>query len=109
MGDATTDLDSELDAPVAKCASRPRTGSRRRMSVLTLMKLVVVFACAFGLIAALARSVGAAREAARRSQCSCNYCQILLAFHNYHSQYLKAILTIAGGEGNAIDHALGDK
>ena len=27
------------------------------------------------------------REAARRSQCLCNLCQIKLALHNYHSAY----------------------
>jgi hypothetical protein len=35
----------------------------------------------------LARAVGDAREAARRSQCTCNLCQIKLALHNYHEVY----------------------
>ena len=51
------------------------------------MKLVAVLACSFGLIAWLAGAVESAREAARRAQCSCQYCQILLALHNYHSEF----------------------
>jgi Protein of unknown function (DUF1559) len=79
------DLEPEFAAVESGRASGPRW--RSRMSVGTLMKLIFACACSFGLIATLGRAVGSAREAARRSQCSCNYCQILLALHNYHSQY----------------------
>lgn len=41
-----------------------------------------------GLIAvcsvSLARAVGRAREAARRSDCKCQFCSLKLAMHNYH-------------------------
>jgi Protein of unknown function (DUF1559) len=87
MGDPQMDLDFGTELAPLKFTRRSRAGWRRRMSVWALMKLVFACACAFGLIVALGRAVGDAREAARRSQCSCNYCQILLALHNYHSQY----------------------
>jgi hypothetical protein len=87
MGDPQMDFDFGTEDTSAKIERRTRAPWQRRMSVSTLMKLVLACACAFALMAWLAQGVLAAREAARRSQCSCNYCQILLALHNYHSQY----------------------
>jgi hypothetical protein len=87
MGDPQMDFDFGTEDTSAKIERRTRAPWQRRMSVSTLMKLVLACACAFALMAWLARGVLAAREAARRSQCACNYCQILLALHNYHSQY----------------------
>jgi hypothetical protein len=87
MGDPLAELEFGSDAACTKSERGTWPRRRRRMSVWTLMKLVAVLACSFGLIAALGRAVGSAREAARRAQCSCQYCQILLALHNYHSQY----------------------
>jgi hypothetical protein len=87
MGDPQMDFDFGTEDTSAKIERRTRAPWQWRMSVSTLMKLVLACACAFALMAWLARGVLAAREAARRSQCSCNYCQILLALHNYHSQY----------------------
>jgi prepilin-type processing-associated H-X9-DG protein len=79
-------LDFELDMhPVV--VKPARAGRRRPMSVWTLMKLVFALACSLGLFTWLARAVGDAREAARRSQCLCNLCSIKLALHNYHDQY----------------------
>jgi hypothetical protein len=80
------DFAFELDTPAQKV---PPSRTRRRMQihVSTLMKLVIVLACCFGLIAVLGRAVANAREAARRAQCSCNFCGILLALHNYDSAY----------------------
>ena len=89
MGDTLReyDFDPKLSTGTAYVFRQARSGRRMRMSVWTLMKLVFFLGCCFGLIVTLGRAVGAAREAARRSQCSCNFCGILLALHNYHSAY----------------------
>jgi len=79
-------MDSELDiASGGALAGKPRR--RFRVSVLTMLLLVLVLGCVFDLFTRLGRAVSGAREAACRARCTGNFAQLALALRNYYSDY----------------------
>jgi prepilin-type N-terminal cleavage/methylation domain-containing protein/prepilin-type processing-associated H-X9-DG protein len=85
-----------------ECPPSAAARNKFQRSAFTLVELLVVIAIIGVLVALLLPAIQAAREAARRTQCTNKMRQLGIALQNYHNTYKRFPI---GGQGNNLDNA----